>query len=196
LGQFQEMPIRVSKSSEVQVFMDEQQAGAVESPRRGRAGGTFLVVFSVFAVLAIAVPAAAQYESGYPGGYPGGDPGGGGYDGVGAGRVELELTAKKKQRSIKAVKAKATCRNRACMVDAKGKLKAGDRKGKLKPKEGVAVAAGDTEKLKLKLAKKAQKAAKAAARDDQRTKVTIRARATGVGGGGSDKAKVTVKLKP
>lgn len=148
---------------------------------------------AAFAALAIAVPAAAQYDDGYPGGYPGG----GGYGGGAAsGRVELELNAKKKQRSLKAVKAKGTCRNRACMVDAKGKVKAGGRKSKLKPKRGVAVAAGETEKLKLKLPKKARRVAKRAARDEQKTRVTIKARAAGVAGGGSDKAKVTVRLKP
>ena len=155
------------------------------------------------AVLALTLGgiASAQYETGGGGGYdptaPGGyDPSGGGGSGTGdTGRVQLKLTAKKTQKSLKAVKVKATCQNRACTVDVKGKLKAGKKKAKLKPDE-ESLAKGTTDTMKLKLPKKAQKVAKRAARKDQKLIVKVSAKATGVGGGGEDTAALKIKLKP
>jgi hypothetical protein len=142
--------------------------------------------------------AGAQYQSG--GGY---DPsgGGGGYDPSGGGgtgttgKVKLQLSGKKKQKSLKAVKVKAKCTGRACTVEAKGKLKAGKKKAKLKPDE-ESLAEGTTDSLNLKLAKKAKKTAKKAKRSDQKLAVKVTATAKGVGGGGEDKASLKIKLKP
>ncbi len=164
-------------------------------PRRGTAGLAALV-----ASLTLAAGAAAGYDDGDPGGYdPGGGEGGGyepgGGEAGGPGHVQFELTAKKKQRSLKAVKVKATCENRACTVDAKGKLRAGRDKARLKPDEET-LAAGVTDRLKLKLPKRAKKTAKSAARDDDRVTVKVTGKAHGVGGGGSAKDTVKVKLKP
>jgi hypothetical protein len=157
-------------------------------------------VAALAALLALAVPASATY-----GGYedPGYDPGGGGGGGYepgggdgatgGSGHVQFELTAKKKQHSLKAVKAKATCENRACTVDAKGKLRAGEDKAKLKPDEET-LAAGVTDRLKLKLPKRARKAARSAVRDDEKLTVKVTGEARGVGGGGSAKDAVRIKL--
>ena len=90
---------------------------------------------------------------------------------------------------------KATCEGRACTVEAKGKLKAGKKKAKLKPDE-ESLASGTTDSLKLKLAKGAKKAAKKATRADKKLSVKVNATAKGVGGGGTDKASVKIKLKP
>jgi hypothetical protein len=120
--------------------------------------------------------------------------GGGGGDGADAGRLKLTLTAKRKQRSLRVVKLKATCENRACTVDASGKLRAGDAKAKLKP-DGEALAAGETGALKLKLAKRAKRTAKAALRDDERLTVKAAATARGVGGGGSASGLLRIRLK-
>ena len=169
-------------------------------PRRGTA-----VLAALAASLILAAGAAAQYggEGGYdptvPGGYdPGGGggygPGGGGSAG-GAGPVRFELTAKKKQRSLKAVKVKATCENRPCTVNAKGRLRAGGERAKLRPDEET-LAAGVTDKMKLKLPKRARRTARSAVRDDEKLKVKVTGTAKGVGGGGRAKDAVKVKLKP
>jgi hypothetical protein len=157
-------------------------------------------VAALAALLALAVPASVTYggyeDPGYdPGGGGGYEPGGGDGAGGGAGRVQFELTAKKKQRSLKAVKVKATCENRPCTVDAKGKLRAGDDKAKLRPDE-EALAAGVTDTMKLKLAKGAKRTARSAVRHDEKLRVKVTGRAKGVGGGGSAKDTVKVKLKP
>jgi hypothetical protein len=146
---------------------------------------------------ATAIAFAQDYDPTQPGGY---DPGNGddGEYGGGPGdddRLKLTLTAKRKQGSLKAVKAKATCEGRACTIRARGRLKAGDRKAKLKPDE-ESLSEGDTDKLKLKLPKRAKRTARAAAREDEKLKAKVTAKAKGVGGGGSDKDSVKIKLKP
>jgi hypothetical protein len=160
---------------------------------------------TVVAILALGTSAAGQeydptggggYDPAGPGGYnptgPGYSPGGGTGD---AGKVRLKLTAKKKQKSKRAVKVKATCEGRPCTVEAKGKLKAGGDKSKLKPDE-ESLTAGERDTLKLKLGKAARKTARSAAREDEKLTAKVKATAKGVGGGGSDKAAIKVKLKP
>ena len=162
-----------------------------------------LAAIAVVLALTLGGVASAQYDTGGGGGgydptAPGGgyDPSGGGGSGTGnTGRVQLKLTAKKTQKSLKAVKVKASCANRACTVDVKGKVKAGKKKAKLKPDE-ESLAEGTTDSLKLKLAKKAKKSAKSAARKDQKLTAKISAKAKGVGGGGEDTASLKVRLKP
>ncbi|MGI8462260.1 MAG: hypothetical protein ACR2OC_11615 [Solirubrobacterales bacterium] len=142
--------------------------------------------------------AVAQTGGGYDpaGGYTttttGGRGGGGG--GTGSGQVNLSLKAKKTQKSLKAVKVKATCTNRACMINAKGKLRAGKKKAKLKPDQ-EALTDGATDTLTLKLSKKAKKIAKSALRKGQKVSVKVTAKAEGVDGGGSDSASVKIRLK-
>jgi hypothetical protein len=161
-------------------------------PRRRTA-----VLAALAAWFALTAGASAQSGDGEPGGRgyedPGYDPDGG--DGANAGKVKLTLRAKKEQRSLKAVKVKATCANRSCTVETKGKLRAGGDKAKLKPDEET-VAAGDTDKMKLKLPKRARRTAKSALRDDEKLTVKVTGRAKGVGGGSRAEASVKVKLKP
>lgn len=153
---------------------------------------------AITAALTFGGVAPAQYQGGGydPSGGGGYDPsGGGGGSGTGTtGRVQLKLTAKKKQKSLKAIKVKATCQNRACTVDAKGKLKAGKKKARLKP-DGESLAVGTKDTLTLKLTKKAKKSAKRALRKDQKLTAKVSAKAKGVGGGGEDTASLKVKLK-
>ena len=97
----------------------------------------FATLIALLALSGVAI--AQEYDPNLPGGYDPSGGGTGGYDDGGGsgsgsdGKVTLKLTAKKKQKSLKAVKVKATCEGRACTVDAKGKLKAGKKKAKLKP---------------------------------------------------------------
>jgi hypothetical protein len=123
-----------------------------------------------------------------PGGYgPGYGPGGEG----GIGRVDLKLRGKKKQRSEKAVKVKASCGTRACMLDTRGRLTSKEGNGKLKPKRDVPIDPRETVKLKLKLNRKAKRAAS----DAEKSKVVVKGKAIGSGGGGTDKARKRIKLK-
>jgi hypothetical protein len=77
------------------------------------------------AILTVPLVAALALPGGAPllahGGYEGGGYGGG-YGGAGSGPLELKLKGKKKQRSKKAVKVKATCGPRACLLHARGRL--------------------------------------------------------------------------
>ncbi len=150
------------------------------------------IVIAATAALAggVSAIAVAQYSGG-GGGYTTTTTGGGG---TGSGQVELTLKAKKTQKSLKAVKVKATCTNRACMVNAKGKLRAGKKKAKLKPDQ-EALTDGATDTLTLKLSKKAKKIAKSALRKGQKVSVKVTAKAEGVDGGGSDSAAVKIRLK-
>jgi hypothetical protein len=140
----------------------------------------------------IASIALGQGYDGYGGedGYGGGGYNGGGYGGGGTGRVDLKIKGKKKQRSDKAVKVKASCGTRACIVDFRGRLVSDEGNGKLKPKRDFPIDAGETRKLKLKLNNKAKRAAS----DAEKSKVTVKGKAIGSGGGGTDKAKKRIKL--
>jgi hypothetical protein len=129
--------------------------------------------------------AAAGYSYG-PGGY-----GPGGYGpGAGSGRVELKFMGKRKQRSDRAVKVKATCGPRACMLDARGRLESAEGNGHLKPRRDVPIEANETRKLRLKLNRKGKRAASAA----ERSRVTVKGKAIGAGGGGKDRARRRIKL--
>jgi hypothetical protein len=190
-------------------------AATIAQAMEGWGRTRWLGLSTVVAALCVAAPAAGQETGvggyGIGGGYePGaggdegydGDGGGGSDDypdgsGAGSGRVELTLSAKQRQKSLKAVKARASCGTRACLLDAQATLKAGKkRKARLKPVEDMAIAGGDTERLRLKFTKKAAKLARWASRHEVKPKVKISASARGVGGGGRDSAKRNVRLKP
>lgn len=114
----------------------------------------------------------------------------------------LDLGGKKSQRLATAVKLKAGCRE-ACTVNATGKLVIGEAKlgdaaakaGKLKlvPDEAQ-VAAGQTATLKLKLKKKARKAATRALKSGAKVTAKLKATATDAAGNAST-AKRKIKLK-
>jgi hypothetical protein len=104
----------------------------------------------------------------------------------GGGSLGFELTAKKRQRAGKPVKVKATC-DVDCTVEAKGRAKRKGRK-KLKLKRASAeVAAGATEKLRLKPSKKTARKLRRAGR----AKARITATATDAAGNdATDEVKV------
>jgi TolB protein len=114
----------------------------------------------------------------------------------------LDLGGKKSQKLTKAVKLKAGC-GEACTVNATGKLVIGKSKlggaaaraGKLKlvPAEAQ-VGAGQTATLKLKLKKKARKAATEALKSGAKVTAKLKATATDASGNAST-AKRKIKLK-
>jgi hypothetical protein len=152
-------------------------------PNRQQTHRALLAGLAAFAAC-IAAPAGAMY-GGYDYGPSGYRPGG-----YGSGKVDLRITGKRKQRSDKAVKVKATCGPRECLVDLRGRLVSGEGRGKLRPKRDVPIRADDTEAVKLKLNQKAKRAAAAS----ERAKVTVKGKAIGAGGGGKDRARRTFRL--
>lgn len=108
------------------------------------------------------------------------------------GPVTLELKGKKRQRP-KVVKVRATC-SRACLVELRGRVRAGKKKEKLREAEEP-LAAGETAKFKLRVRKQAKKATRKAFRKDKKVTAKVKGKATGIGGGGKDKAKFKAKLK-
>jgi len=147
-------------------------------------------VLTVPLVAALALPGGGAPLLAH-GGYEGGGYGGG-YGGTGSGQVELKLKGKKKQRSEKAVKVKATCGPRACLLDARGRLTSPEGNGHLKPKHDIPIDARQTRKVKLKLNRKGKRAASAA----DKSKVLVKGKAIGSGGGGGkDKARKRIRLK-
>jgi len=110
-------------------------------------------------------------------------------DGDGGSGLNLDLSAKKRQRAGKPVKVKATC-DVDCTVEAKGRAK---RKGakRLRLKRADAeVAAGETEKLRLKPSKKVARKLRRAGK----AKAKIKATATDAAGNEAE-ASVKVKLR-
>jgi 6-phosphogluconolactonase (cycloisomerase 2 family) len=87
---------------------------------------------------------------------------------------KLKAKARKRQRGRKVV-VKATCRDELCAkLVAKGKLKAGGKRAKLKKAKRTDVRAGDRTKLKLRLSGKARKALGKAGRGKAKLKIVGR----------------------
>ncbi|MGH2989642.1 MAG: hypothetical protein ACRDMA_07230 [Solirubrobacterales bacterium] len=110
-----------------------------------------------------------------------------GEGGGGDGPLGFTLKAKKRQRIGKPVKVKATC-DEVCAVEAKGRAKrAGRKKLKLKP-ASAELAAGETEKLRLRPSRKAARKLRRAGR----AKARVTATATDAAG---NEATDSVKVK-
>jgi 6-phosphogluconolactonase (cycloisomerase 2 family) len=106
---------------------------------------------------------------------------------------DLELSGKKRQRLAKKVKVKAECTNEPCEVSLAGKLATGGRSYKLK-RDARDLEAGVPETLRLKLPRKARRAAEKALDDDGKAKAKLTARATDAAGNAA-RAKRKVKLR-
>ena len=117
----------------------------------------------------------------------------------------LELSAKKKLKAGKPVKAKATCPDESCELSARASFKVpkaalsiAAKTKKLKTKRlGASLEGGVTQTLKLKLSAKKKKKLIAAAKrksDRKQIKVIVKATATDLGAN-IDTGKLKLKLK-
>ena len=115
------------------------------------------------------------------------------------GAPEVVLVGKRKQRSARRVRARATCVNVACALVAKGKVKLPRRPGhqakRLKlHKVAVELEAGQEQPLRLKAGKRVRRAIKGALADGDAARVRLVATATDAFGD-SARAKRKLKLK-